>query len=88
MIAVEADLADVEQLLADANDKHSNSPASIACYNGERSFTLAGPTAAIDAIASQLAMLHSKGQKKTIKYKRLDVTNASIPCSSTLFSIL
>ncbi|KAI1074642.1 putative polyketide synthase [Whalleya microplaca] len=70
MIAIEASLNDVEQLLTDANSRHSDKPASIACYNGPRSFTLAGSTRAIDAVAVQLETLPN------IKSKRLDVTNA------------
>ncbi|KAI1374273.1 putative polyketide synthase [Hypoxylon crocopeplum] len=73
MMAVsEADLADVQKLLLEANSKHEASPASIACYNGPRSFTLAGSTAAIDAVADTLANSSLAG----IKTKRLDVSNA------------
>ncbi|KAI0180678.1 putative polyketide synthase [Hypoxylon sp. FL1284] len=73
MMAVsEADLADVENILLEANSKHSALPASVACYNGPRSFTLAGSTAAIDAVADTLASRSLAG----IKSKRLSVSNA------------
>ncbi|KAI5861144.1 putative polyketide synthase [Durotheca rogersii] len=72
MMAIEADLSDVEQLLAAANGDHSDKPASIACYNGPRSFTLAGSTRAIDAVAAQV----EKFPTKTLRTKRLNVTNA------------
>ncbi|KAK4235914.1 hypothetical protein C8A03DRAFT_36206 [Achaetomium macrosporum] len=73
MMAVsEAPLADVQRLILEANSKHSSSPASIACYNGPRSFTIAGSTAAIDAVAETLA----KSALAGIRTKRLDVSNA------------
>ncbi|KAI1378438.1 hypothetical protein F4677DRAFT_466143 [Hypoxylon crocopeplum] len=69
MVAVEADLADVEKLLAESNSKvPQEKPASIACYNGPRSFTLAGSTAAIDAVAATIP--------STLRSKRLNVTNS------------
>ncbi|KAF2134747.1 putative polyketide synthase [Dothidotthia symphoricarpi CBS 119687] len=72
MMAIEADRNDVEQLLLDANSRHPDKPASIACYNGPRSFTLAGSTSAIDAVDARLRELPTK----TAKSKRLNVTNA------------
>lgn len=72
MMAVEADLSDVERLLIDANSRHSDEPASIACYNGPRSFTLAGSTNSIDAVSAQLEGL----TVKAVKSKMLNVTNA------------
>ncbi|KAI1102926.1 hypothetical protein F4804DRAFT_353299 [Jackrogersella minutella] len=69
MMAVEADLADVEKLLAESNQKvPQDKPASIACYNGPRSFTLAGSTAAIDAVAATIS--------SSLRSKRLNVTNS------------
>lgn len=65
MMAFEGDLADVRETLNIVNE-----PASIACYNGPRSFTIAGPTAAIDAVATQL-----EGNRR-IKPRKLNVTNA------------
>jgi acyl carrier protein len=72
MIAVEGALDNVQRLLADANSHHSSEPASIACYNGPRTFTLAGSTDSIDAVEAQLRELPAR----TIKSKRLNVTNA------------
>lgn len=60
-------------MLADVNgNRRSEKPAGIACHNGPRSFTVAGPTATIDAVASSTQL---KGNKKIIKAKRLKVTN-------------
>ena len=74
MMAVEADEALVEELLHEVNrTPGSDSSASIACYNGPRSFTLAGSTAAVDAMQQTLA---SSARFSTIKSKRLSVTNA------------
>ncbi|KAI6085568.1 hypothetical protein F4821DRAFT_149184 [Hypoxylon rubiginosum] len=69
MIAVEGDLADIETLLTESNSKvPQEKPASIACYNGPRSFTLAGSTAAINAVAATVP--------PTMRSKRLNVTNS------------
>ncbi|KAI1768922.1 putative polyketide synthase [Hypoxylon sp. FL1150] len=73
MMAVsEVHLADVQRLLLEANSMHKASPASVACYNGPRSFTLAGSTAAIDTVADILA----NQSLANIKSKRLNVSNA------------
>ncbi|KAI0542546.1 putative polyketide synthase, partial [Xylaria digitata] len=73
MIAIHgADLVDVEKLIVKANSEHDDSPVSIACFNGPRSFTLAGSTTAVDAVAKTLADLPFTD----IKSKRLNVTNA------------
>lgn len=69
MMAVEGDLRDVQAVLTDINKSHPDKPANIACYNGPRSFTLAGTAAAIDAVAAEL-------ENRRIKAKRLNVTNA------------
>ena len=75
MMAVEADQADVESLLDASNarlrDDDISSIATIACFNGPRSFTLAGSVAAIDAVQQENAM-----RDIVMKHKRLDVTNA------------
>lgn len=75
MMVVEADQVDVESLLSSSSlqiaANGGNGIASIACYNGPRSFTLAGSSAAIDAV--QQTILTSGF---TIKHKILDVTNA------------
>ncbi|OTB20766.1 hypothetical protein K445DRAFT_18037 [Daldinia sp. EC12] len=69
MIAVEAGLDDIEKLLSNSNDKvPQENPVSIACYNGPRSFTLAGSTAAIDAVAATIS--------PSLRSKRLNVTNS------------
>ncbi|MCJ1402385.1 hypothetical protein MMC11_005605 [Xylographa trunciseda] len=72
MLAVEADKPLLQELLREAN-RISDGSAGIACYNGPRSFTVAGSTRAIDATAEILA-----GNNKFfgIKSKRLSVTNA------------
>jgi acyl transferase domain-containing protein/acyl carrier protein/SAM-dependent methyltransferase len=72
MMAVDGDIADVEKLLLDANSQHTSAPASIACYNGPRSFTLAGSSEGIGAVENQLLQVPGK----TIKSRRLNVTNA------------
>ena len=74
MVAVDSDKALVQELLQEANSAPgSDGSASIACYNGPRSFTLAGSTAAVDAVEKTLA---SFGKFSVIKSKRLSVTNA------------
>jgi malonyl CoA-acyl carrier protein transacylase/acyl carrier protein/SAM-dependent methyltransferase len=70
MLAVESDLDDLKQLIAHSNSTHSDGPVTIACYNGARSFTLAGSTSAIEVMAAQL-----KG-RTNVKSKKLSVTNA------------
>lgn len=67
MVAVEGELADVQDLLADSGNK-----ATIACFNGPRSFTLAGTTSEIDSVAASL----KKPEFSSIRSKRLDVSNA------------
>ncbi|RAH76557.1 putative polyketide synthase [Aspergillus japonicus CBS 114.51] len=75
MIAVEGELHEVEHLLAEAAKFVSTgtSPASIACFNGPRSYTLAGATEAMNAVR---VMLSTKPAFSRLKYKYLDVTNA------------
>ncbi|ROW11935.1 hypothetical protein VPNG_05279 [Cytospora leucostoma] len=74
MLAVEADEALIRQLLFEANVSYGgNRPATIACYNGPRSFTLAGATRAIGAVVEKISCeLRFSG----IKNKKLNVTNA------------
>nr|WGG62596.1 SorA [Stagonospora sp.] len=74
MIAVEGELADVNEVLIAANahistELGSSSEATIACFNGPRSFTIAGSTLAIDKVQDRV-------QDRSMKHKRLDVTNA------------
>ncbi|KYK53981.1 polyketide synthase [Drechmeria coniospora] len=74
MMAVEADIADVEKLLADANQEEGGQGAvTIACYNGPKSFTLAGPDSAIDGVA---AAMNKMPNTTPIRAKKLNVTNA------------
>ncbi|KAK5633281.1 hypothetical protein RRF57_008995 [Xylaria bambusicola] len=68
MMAIEGELSAVERLLTDQQG------ASIACYNGPRSFTLAGSEAAIDAVGDAVAKLPKT--TNTIRVKKLNVTNA------------
>ena len=74
MMAVEANLSDVENLLAETSKASQiERPATIACYNSARCFTLAGSTAAIDAVANTISRSPFFLSMKT---KRLNVTNA------------
>lgn len=78
MMAVEADLPDVENLLAASNARlgknGSTGRATIACFNGPRSFTLAGSVAAIDAVQDTISA--RVATHSVLKHKRLDVTNS------------
>lgn len=71
MIAVEANLEEVHRLLTEASlICKDERPATIACYNGPRSFTLAGATKAIDAVVANSSSFPG------MRVKRLNVTNA------------
>ncbi len=71
MLAVEADLKEVYRLLAESsNICKDERPATIACFNGPRSFTIAGAAKAIDAVA-EIASSFSG-----MRVKKLSVTNA------------
>ena len=71
MMVAEGDLPEINKLLAEANQACDNAPAaSVACYNGPRSFTLAGSTKSIDAVADRVASYTG------IRVKRLTVSNA------------
>ncbi|KAI1736434.1 hypothetical protein F4680DRAFT_469083 [Xylaria scruposa] len=63
MIAIEGDLADI----------HVQAKPTIACYNGPRSFTIAGSTIGIDAVSELVSKTPSFSSLRT---KRLNVTNA------------
>ncbi|KAL4749841.1 hypothetical protein BDW72DRAFT_194422 [Aspergillus terricola var. indicus] len=63
MLAVEGDRSSLERYL-------ESSSASIACFNGPQSFTVAGPTSAVDSLQREL------GAESTFRLKRLEVTNA------------
>lgn len=73
MLAVtEADEATVQNLLSEANRAYGGShPASIACYNGHRSFTLAGSKESINAVTEVLSRT-----SPPVRSKVLRVTNA------------
>ncbi|KAL3462085.1 hypothetical protein BJX64DRAFT_288628 [Aspergillus heterothallicus] len=63
MLAVEGDRHQVEHCL-------DGTLASIACYNGPRIFTIAGPTSAVDYVEKRL------GTDSSFRTRRLDVTHA------------
>ncbi|KAL2862550.1 putative polyketide synthase [Aspergillus lucknowensis] len=72
MMAVEADDSVIHELLETANKVYGGEyPASIACYNGPRSFTLAGSSEAIQAVIDTIPK-----QCPTVRNKKLNVTNA------------
>ncbi|KAL6867821.1 polyketide synthase [Trichoderma novae-zelandiae] len=71
MLAVEADLEELESLLATVNASLQEGRATIACFNGPRSFTVAGSVAAIDAVQQAIS-----NTQLPLKHKRLNVTNA------------
>ncbi|CAI7648453.1 unnamed protein product [Penicillium glandicola] len=73
MMAVEADESLVQSLLESAG-RQVDEPASVACYNGPRSFTLSGSTKAIDAVAEAIA--NNSDKFSGLRSKRLNVTNA------------
>ncbi|KAM0207791.1 hypothetical protein ACHAQD_011876 [Fusarium lateritium] len=74
MMAVEAEESQVLELLAQSNQPDNQTHvAEIACYNGPRSFTIAGSTRAIKRVADTIAR-HVKFS--SIKSKTLNVTNA------------
>ncbi len=76
MMAVESELSIVKKLLADvaADSIYNGKEASIACYNGPRSFTIAGSEAAINALGDAVAKMPKT--MNTIRVKKLNVTNA------------
>lgn len=72
MLAVEADEETVQTLLSEANQAYTGSSlASIACYNGPRSLTIAGSEGAISAVTDLLSRKYPD-----IRSKALRVTNA------------
>ncbi|EAW12049.1 putative polyketide synthase [Aspergillus clavatus NRRL 1] len=74
MLAVEADLADVQSLISESQKASGGlSDVSIACYNGPRLFTLAGSSQFIE-LTQDLAK--SSPVFASIKAKRLNVSNA------------
>ncbi|KAF9895178.1 hypothetical protein FE257_000080 [Aspergillus nanangensis] len=75
MMAVEGEQGDVEDLLQRSTKENAADvlPATVACVNGPRSFTIAGSTASIDAIKQTAA---NYAQFSHLRLKRLSVTNA------------
>ncbi|KAF4215282.1 hypothetical protein CNMCM8980_010360 [Aspergillus fumigatiaffinis] len=72
MLAVEADEETIHNLLSEASQVYSGPhQASIACYNGPRSFTVAGSQEAIRAVTDLLSR-----KFPAIRSKMLRVTNA------------
>jgi acyl transferase domain-containing protein len=75
MLAIEADRAEVEKLLDASNARlpatSGTRKATIACFNGSKSFTIGGPTAAINSLQEEISSLGTP-----VRHKRLDVTNA------------
>jgi acyl transferase domain-containing protein/thioester reductase-like protein/acyl carrier protein/ubiquinone/menaquinone biosynthesis C-methylase UbiE len=74
MMAIEGDLAVVEQLLVEAHKAcPDEAAATIACYNAARSFTLAGSNKAIEAVHKTVA---ESPIFSGMRSKKLNVTNA------------
>jgi acyl transferase domain-containing protein len=75
MMAVEANIEDVEKLLAESSEACPEERAvTIACFNGPRSFTLAGSTKAIEAVSETLNK--NTVFSSTMRTKKLNVSNA------------
>lgn len=66
MLACEADIHEVNKVLSD-----SGTPATVACFNGPRSHTIAGSAASIDKVVETITELHP-----SLRFKRLNVSNA------------
>lgn len=75
MIAIEAKYEDVKELLVKSNTAcPGEERATIACFNGPTSFTLAGSTKSIDTV--QQTVIDNPFFFPSMKMKKLDVTNA------------
>ncbi|RYP10954.1 hypothetical protein DL765_007957 [Monosporascus sp. GIB2] len=75
MMAVEADLEVAEDLVARANKREPcDGPASIACFNGPRSFTLAGSVRSIQSVEAVLA--ERKDLFGSLRTKKLNTSHA------------
>lgn len=70
MMAVEADLEQIQSLV---KSRAPEEQVTIACFNGPRSFTLAGSAQSIDVIAQTISLdtIYS-----SMRLKKLNVTNA------------
>ncbi|PWY78031.1 hypothetical protein BO94DRAFT_588334 [Aspergillus sclerotioniger CBS 115572] len=74
MIAVDGDRLEIDNLLECTKTILTGAaPAEIACFNGPRSFTLAGPMVAINAVQHTLITQPTFAH---LRWKRLNVTNA------------
>lgn len=73
MMAVEANLSDIEHLVEKARKDESGKSLTIACYNGPNSFTIAGTGEAVDSFE---ASLKADSASSSIRVKKLNVTNA------------
>jgi acyl carrier protein/malonyl CoA-acyl carrier protein transacylase len=71
MLAVEGEASDVDALLGLAAQRSQHFTAEIACYNGPRSFVIAGSEASIQAI-----MEASETLSTTFRFKRLKNSHA------------
>jgi acyl transferase domain-containing protein/nucleoside-diphosphate-sugar epimerase/acyl carrier protein/SAM-dependent methyltransferase len=71
MIAVEGDLEQVQSLLSESVIE-GETAATVACYNGPRSFTLAGSAKSIEGVAKTA----STGAFSSMRSKMLNVSNA------------
>ncbi|EFR04739.1 phenolpthiocerol synthesis polyketide synthase ppsB [Nannizzia gypsea CBS 118893] len=74
MMAIEGDIQNVQHLLSDSNRlQESDQKVTIACYNGPRSFTIAGPANSAKVVEELLA---NNPIFSSVKSKKLNVTNA------------
>jgi acyl transferase domain-containing protein len=72
MMAVDGDRGDVERLLRETNNSSPEDAATIACFNGPRSFTLAGTSKAVELLRETIP---TNQAFLSIRTKQLDVTN-------------
>lgn len=71
MLAVEGERSDVDRLLVLAEEQSQHFTASIACYNGPRSFVIAGDTTSIAAVEKA-----SESFQTSFRFKRLENSHA------------
>ena len=71
MMAVEAELSDLHHLLKESDATVHG--VTVACYNGPKSFTLAGPDAGIEEVTK---VMDKMPNTTPIRAKKLNVTNA------------
>ncbi|KAK4244508.1 hypothetical protein C7999DRAFT_35113 [Corynascus novoguineensis] len=76
MMAVEVDLDVLKSIIEEHNVTLDDDdlPVNIACYNGPRSFTLAGSSTAINKLAEKLSS--NPSYSSATRFKKLNVTNA------------